>query len=181
MEWWQGVLAGAGTAILEIQVQVGCPQGISDDLVEMDRAAVGNYGGLGRTFRFHPGDILHSSVDACPCHRGQVLACRGVVYQQGKLVLSAACGELRLEVEIMVLVVDVVRGLHIVFIQVDGVGALSVDSVLEIAAALDFPTAVDVAASHQGGGESGACNYGCKNAGWELHGPKLEIIFGIDD
>ena len=54
MERWKAVAATSGTAIHEIQVQIGCPQGILDDFVELDGAAVDDKGGLCREIGAEP-------------------------------------------------------------------------------------------------------------------------------
>ena len=48
MERGEAVAARTGAAIHEIQVQIGCPQGILDDFVELDGAAVDDNGGFWR-------------------------------------------------------------------------------------------------------------------------------------
>ncbi len=54
MERGEAVAAGSGAAIHEIQVQIGCPQGIFDDFVELDGAAIDDKGGFCREIGAEP-------------------------------------------------------------------------------------------------------------------------------
>ncbi len=139
--------AHAAAAILKVELHIGGPKGVVDNLVEVDVAAVLDEGRLGGELLAHPGDVLVAAIDA-GLGNGLQLAVGGRVWHHdGELVAAVALIDLRLEVEVVVAVVHVEGGLAIVFVEVDSVAALAVDGVLEVAAALDFPAVVDVAAA----------------------------------
>jgi hypothetical protein len=75
-------------------------------------------------------------------------------------------------------VVHVKGRFHVVLGEFDGVGAVAIDSVLEIAPTLDFPAAVDVTAGSEEKGEAQGNGYLFQES--QIHGPKLEIIFVLD-
>lgn len=122
----------------------------------------------------------------------EVLARCGIVNQNGELVASLAFVDVGLEEEVVVLIVDVKRWLHVVLCQLDGKGAFSIDCVLEVAATLDFPTVVYVGATdHETSGQPDekTCYGECSAiagglagsfGGLRKHIPKLEIIFDVD-
>lgn len=177
----KAVQAGAGAAINEIEFQIRGPKGVVDDLVKVDVAAVRNQRCFWRELLPHPGDVLVLAVDACPCDGGEFSVCGGLVDHERELVAALAFVDVRLEVEIVVAVVHVEGGLNVVLTELDGVGAFAVYGVLEVAAALDFPTVVDSAATcyRQGKNHGEWCEmlfhfyFLCA----EKHTPKLEIIF----
>ena len=74
MERGKLVAAQSRAAILEIKVQIGRPQGISDDFVEFDGAAVRDKGGLVGRLRPEPRNRLVVAVYACAAHRSEGFA-----------------------------------------------------------------------------------------------------------
>ena len=139
-------MADSAAAILEIEVELGGPDGIPDDFVELDGAAVGDDGSFGGALLAHPGDILVASVQVGFGDGGEVLAGLRLVHHECELVAAAAFFVPRAHVKERVAVVHVERRLDIVLFEFDAVVTFAIHAVLEVASALDFPAAVDVAA-----------------------------------
>jgi len=149
----EGVYADAGAAVLEIQLQIGGPERVSDDFVEAYGATVGDKRGFGGELLAHPGDVLVPPVEACPCDGDEIFAGLRVVYHQRELVSSLAFVDSGAKEEVMVAVVHVKGRFHVVFGKFYGIGAIIIDGVFDVASALDFPAAVDVAACQKREGE----------------------------
>ena len=79
-------------------------------------------------------------------HRSEIFAGLGAVDHERKLVAFLAFFDSCAKVKVVMAVVYVKRGLYVIFVELDGVRAVAVERVLEVAAAFDFPAVVDVAA-----------------------------------
>lgn len=174
------VIARSAAAILEIKLNVGCPEGILDNFVKMDVAAVFNKGCFFIDGLAHPGNLLVVSVDDSRGYGLDFPACGGPVYHDGELIASVAFVELGLEIEIMT---AILRYIAIFTVQLNGVFFAAVDGILEVSATLDFPTVVNVAATGQcerQGAHGKHCAKTPNIGSCQKHTLKLEIIFDLD-
>ena len=152
-------LAVSAPAVQRVQGKVRRPGGIVL-LVEVDGTAVGENLGPFRIFDDNPGIL--------PLYGG-VIAQGGPVHHDRELVAAAAFLGARLQVQVMVAVVDE-RDFDVVRIELDGVALPAIDLVLDVASALHFPTVVDAAAGDK---PERQC-HGGRNA-VRVHGPASSL------
>ena len=128
---------------------MGGPERIPNNFVKTDSATVLDKGGLWRELLAHPGDVQEPSTQVGSCDGGEGLAGLRIVNHQRDLVTTLAFIEAGAEIEVMVAVIHVKRRFDIVLSEVNAIRAVSVNRVLDVAAPLDFPAAVDIATAAQ--------------------------------
>ena len=137
MQAGKGVDAFSASAVLYGQLEV-CGPGRIVLLVKRDDAAVCKNDRVWRCFQADPGILLYHLV----------FAKERPVDHDGELVAVVAFIHASLEKEVVVSVVDE-GNFHITLVQFDFPILGALDTVLEVSAALDFPTIVNLAAGLQ--------------------------------